>query len=343
MPRDDANGTVDIGTGLAVTRRTFPEGSAFGPAVPPLSVAVVILTWRAEETTRACLRGLTGLSSWPLPTLIVDNASGTGEGERLAAEFGPPVTSLTRAVNDGVPGGYNAGLHWASQIGASHVLLLNNDVEIRDTAMVDRLLEAAGPRVAAVGPIVLDSDGSVFSAGGFIDFKRGRWDHWKRPAQAKRPYAAAWLDGSALLVAIEAARAIGGLAPEYFMYAEELDWCIRAGRAGYRCMVQPATSIVHRRSTRMPSPRVRYLLVRNGLLFMRRNGTAFQNATSLVWLLAWRMPGLVWRAFDGEVGPPRVLRIGLRAIRWNVIDAARRRGWRVRANGPRVAGPTEPV
>ncbi len=313
------------------------DGTGVTRSEPQPSVAVVVLTWRGEETTRACLRGLTRLSSWPLPTLIVDNASGTGEGDRLAAEFGPPVTSLTRLVNDGVPGGYNAGLRWASQIGASHVLLLNNDVEILDPAMVDRLVEVAAPGVAAIGPLILDPDGSVFSAGGFIDFRRGRWDHRKRPHRAKSPYAAAWLDGPALLVAMEAAQAIGGLAPEYFMYAEELDWCVRADRAGYRCMVQPTTSIVHHRSTRTPSPRVRYLMLRNGVLFMRRNGTAFENVTSLAWLLAWRMPGMVWR--DGW--PFRAVRLGLRAIGWNVADAARRRGWRVPADGPRVPGSTE--
>lgn len=306
------------------------------PVLPTQTAAIAILTWRGYDVTHACLDGLRSLAGWPAPTVVVDNDSGTGEGERLAREFGHPVEAVTRNINDGVPGGYNAGLSWAAGRGVSHVLLLNNDVRIVDPAMLKHLLEAAGPDVAAVGPIVRDRDGSIFSAGGQLDMRRGRWDHRKRPLRSEAPYEVEWLDGPALLVSIDAARAIGGLAPEYFMYAEELDWCVRARRAGYRCVVQPATSIIHERSTLTPSSAVRYLMFRNSTLFMRRNGTPLEILGALAWQLFWRAPGLVVRSRRDGTGVLTAFRIILRSLSWNLGDAARRRSWRVRATGPSI-------
>jgi GT2 family glycosyltransferase len=298
-------------------------------------VAIAVLTWRGEDETRRCLDGLTGLGGWPIPTLVVDNASGTGEGERLAAEFGPPVSALTRPVNDGVAGGYNAALEWAGSQGASQVLLLNNDVIITDPEMLDRLLEATGPDVAAVGPIVRDPDGSIFSAGGWMDWVRGRGRFWREP-QSAAPYEAEWLDGPCMLVSTDAAGTVGGLAPEYFMYWEELDWAIRARTLGFRLLVQPTTSLTHARASLAAPMQLRYLMLRNGILFMRRHGTPGQNVTSLAWALFYKSPGIFVRCLGHPRDLVRVPGTVARAFSWNVADAVQRRRWRLRADGPPI-------
>ncbi len=335
MPRADDPGAANSGTAIPLAPATSAEGAGPGAPVPQPSVAVVVLTWRGEEATRACLRGLTRLSSWPLPTLIVDNASGTGEGDRLAAEFGTPVTSLTRAVNDGVPGGYNAGLSWAARIGATHVLLLNNDVVLDDPTLIETLIAPAEADVAVVGPIVRDPDGTIFSAGGWMDWVRGRGRFWTHPV-ASAPYDVEWLDGPCLLVSIAAARRVGGLAPEYFMYWEELDWAIRARTFGFRVVVQPRTSITHTRGTRNASMTVRRLMLRNGILFMRRHGTARQNATSLAWAAFYKSPGILVRCLGRPRDLLRVPGTVASAFWWNLADSVRRRRWRLRPDGPPI-------
>jgi GT2 family glycosyltransferase len=296
-------------------------------------VVLAVVTWRAEALTRECLAGLTRLVDWPVPTLVVDNASGTGEGERLAAEFGEPVSALTRSVNDGVPGGYNAALEWAIEKGASHLLLLNNDVVVTDPRMLERLMAATGRDVAAVGPLVHDPNGAVFSAGGWVDWTRGRGRFWREPVAAE-PYEAEWLDGPCLLISTEAASKVGGLASEYFMYWEELDWAVRARRAGFRLLVQPATSITHIRSTRTASMRVRYLMLRNGILFMRRQGTASQNVTSLAWAIFYKSPGILIRCLGRPRDLVRVPGTVGSAFWWNVADAIQCRRWLLPGDGP---------
>lgn len=297
------------------------------------NVVIGILTWRGYDATRTCLESLRSLSEWPISTVVVDSASGTGEATQLAREFGAPVEALELPRNGGVPAGYNAAIQWAAEHGAEHVLLLNNDTVIEDPAMLERLISATGDTVGAIGPIVHDPDGTIFSAGGFVSMWKGVADHWNGPPRTDKPYSAEWLDGPCLLISIAAARRIGGLEPTYFLYWEELDWCVRARRAGFECIVQPATSILHARSTREPSPQTRYLLLRNGILFMRRNGTIGQNLTSLTYLVLARIPKLLLRSMRRHDGLLTAVRTSGGALAWNLADAARH-GWRRPADGP---------
>ena len=135
---------------------------------------------------------------------------------------------------------------------------------------------------------------------------------------------------------IDAARRIGGLAPDYFLYWEEVDWCVRAQRAGYRLLVEPRASVIHRRSTRIPSLQVRMLNLRNAILFMRRNGTVAQNLTSLGWAVCYRSPALIARCLKRPADLLRAPYAIAEAFGWNILDAARRRRWRVRSEGPAI-------
>jgi hypothetical protein len=67
----------------------------------PPRVVVAVLTWNGYELARASLESLTTLDSWPLPVIVVDNGSETDEGDRLAREFGAPISSVRLDPNRG--------------------------------------------------------------------------------------------------------------------------------------------------------------------------------------------------------------------------------------------------
>lgn len=293
-------------------------------------VVVAILTWRGEPTTRACLRSLLGSRDWTGATLIVDNGSGTGEGERLAKEFG--VDSVTLATNDGVPAGYNAALRWARANGMSHALLANNDLEFTDPRLVSRLMAYAEMDVAGVGPIVRRTDGSISSAGGRL---RGLVGHVQRTSApwATVPYEVDALDGSCMLVSIDAVCRVGGLEAEFFLYWEETDWCARARRAGLRLVVDPHATVTHFGAGSGNLRQTRRYALRNSLLYIRRNVRGFAGLTaSLLWLFG-RVPFFVVRRLFERAGPRGILGDARWAIYWHVRDASRH-GWRRSADGP---------
>ena len=317
-----------------------PHSAGVLDAAPTASgtAAVAVLTWRGYELTRACLQSLTTCAGWPLPVLVVDNASGTGEGERLADEFGSPVSAVVLDRNVGVAGGYNAAMSWARAHDASQVLLLNNDTIVSDPHLVERLLAAAGKGIAAVGPLVKRADGSLQSAGGMVDWPTGRalsLGPMDIPS-GDAPYPVAWVDGSCMLVSLEAAARVGGFADEYFMFWEEVDWCVRARRAGYRCLVEPRTSITHIGSVTVGSDAALRRSLRNKILFMRRNAGRADNASALLTFVALVIPNQMLRQ---GLRPKRwlvVLRAAIDALCWNGADALRRRAWLI---PPREAPP----
>jgi GT2 family glycosyltransferase len=297
---------------------------------------VAVLTWRGEAATRRCLGSLAVLNQRPADVVVVDNDSGTGEGRRLATEFG--VAALTLPRNGGVGYGYNAAIRWARERGCSHVLLLNNDTVVGQPDVLERLVEACDEGTAAVGPVVVEADGSVWSAGGVVRWTVGHAQRVRAPRQSL-PYAVDWLDGSALLLSIGAACRIGGLSEDFFLYWEETDWCVRASRAGLRCVVQPLARITHERGRSATGRQTRFYALRNSLLFMRRNGSPGANLTSLVAYLLVRLPVFVARRLREGGSIREVASDALAALGWNVRDAVRRRAWRRPAEGADVCGP----
>jgi GT2 family glycosyltransferase len=271
-----------------------------------------------------------------VPVVVVDNGSRDLEGARLEAEFGPPIESVRLDPNRGVPGGYNAGIAWAAGRGFTHVLLMNNDTLVSDQDLLAKLVNATGDDVAAVAPITRSADGAVYSAGGRLSYWTGLSSHRSRPLRIDGPYNAAWLDGPCLLVSIAAARAIGGLDETFVTYWEDVDWCVRATRAGWRCVVEPRVSIIHLRGGTNASPKAEVMHLRNRLLFLRRNGSTTNNLVSFVFFLLVHIPAFLVRRVVRRTGLRNAVGMVREAIGWNVRDAWKRRSWLVSASGPRI-------
>lgn len=306
-------------------------------------VVIGILTWNGYALARACLKSLSQLDGWPIRVVVLDNGSREPEGERLAAEFGPPVEAVTLPQNRLVAGGYNALIHAAAERVASHVLLLNDDTIITDPAMLDRLLAATGPDVAAVGPLVLNEDGSLFSAGGTLGRWSGRGGHLQQrdmPAD-DRPYQVSWIDGPCMLVSIRAACHIGGLDPTFVSTWEDLDWCIRARELDYRCLVEPRTSIRHLRGRTIPARQSQMYLLRNKILFARRHARWPETITAVVWMTLFTLPKQVIQGFPSPSRTGQVVADAWAAFRWNLVDAVRRKAWHRPASGPEVCAEHE--
>lgn len=304
-------------------------------------VVIGILTWNGYELARACLASLSRLDGWPIPVVVVDNGSREPDGERLAMEFGPPVEAITLPQNQLVAGGYNALIRAAAERGASHVLLLNDDTTITDPAMLDRLVAAADPAVAAVGPLVLNDDGSLFSAGGTLEPWTGRSGHLEghqMPAR-DRPYEVSWIDGPCMLVSIAAACRIGGLDPAFGATWEDVDWCVRAGGLGYRCLVEPRTTIRHLRGQTIPAHESELHLLRNRILFARRHADWPHTITAAIWFMLATVPRQAMRSVSSLAELRRIASATWAAVRWNLADAKRRGSWHRPATGPEVCGP----
>ncbi|TET53329.1 MAG: glycosyltransferase family 2 protein, partial [Anaerolineales bacterium] len=126
-----------------------------------MDLSIVIVSWNVRELLRACLLplGPDGERSPPSrEVIVVDNASSDGSAEMVRTEF-PQVRLIVNDANRGFPAANNQGLAAAS---GRYVLLLNPDTAVQGGALTKMVAYAdEHPDVGAIGPKLLDADGSV--------------------------------------------------------------------------------------------------------------------------------------------------------------------------------------
>ncbi len=228
------------------------------PAPRPLSsadVTVVVLNWNRRDATLACLESLARAELGGATVLVVDNGSRDGSAAAVRARY-PEVAVLELPENQGYAGGNNAGVRWALERGAGATLLLNNDTEVGREVLAP-LIEILNTdaRAAAVSSAVMRHDSPETLSQAFLELYFGYGLVRLRggnalPGEGYDQIAPVEVAvGCSLLVRAEAWRHVGLLAEAYFAYHEDVEWCFRARRAGYRIMYQPWSQVWHHGST----------------------------------------------------------------------------------------------
>ena len=217
----------------------------------PADVAIIVLNWNKRDVTLACLDSLARADLGGATVWVVDNGSRDGSVEAVQTRH-PGVRVVALRENRGYAGGNNAGIRAALEAGAGAVLLLNNDTEVAPD-FLSPLLEVVNgnPRAAAVSSAVmrLDTPEVLQEAWCDLHYRYGLARHVGVNAlpgegfDRVRPVDAAI--GCSLLVAADALARVGLLDESYFAYHEEIDWCVRARKAGYQLYFQPYSRVYH--------------------------------------------------------------------------------------------------
>jgi len=289
-------------------------------------VSAVVLGWNGREDTLACLRSLHHATYLELSVVVVDNGSTDGGPEAVATEF-PAVRVLRLGENRGFAGGVNAGVDVALGNGADAVLLLNNDTTVEPGFLEPLTAAACGAIVGAACAQILDSaTGRIWYAGASYDPRRGHQGrhtgYGDPPLEPEiAPYETERACGGAMLIPRAALEDVGPLDETLFAYAEDVDWSLRARRAGLRILVVPASVVHHRVSASTggaASPDSLYYALRNGLTVAERSTTEGRLGT-----LRRRVTAVA--AFGVQALRSQRRIDGLRAVRDGLRDARRGR------------------
>jgi N-acetylglucosaminyl-diphospho-decaprenol L-rhamnosyltransferase len=228
--------------------------------VEPRLTIVIVLHNSAGELVD-CLRSVSpAIEAGWAELIAVDNASPDRSGEIVRREV-PQARLLTLDQNRGFAAGTNVALSMAV---GRYWLLLNPDVVASVNGL--RTLVSwmdAHPAIAAASPEFCGDNGHCESPGRAIPsivrtlFELSRL-HRLIPASTRArvlrgpywlggdQYDAGWVPGTAMIVRPEAARQVELLREDLFMYGEDIEWCWRMRRAGWRIGVCSAAGFVHR-------------------------------------------------------------------------------------------------
>jgi GT2 family glycosyltransferase len=323
------------------------------------AIGVVIVSYNTRELLRGCLASLRGCAR-PLRTVVVDNASQDGSAALVRGQF-PEVELLALDRNLGFAGATNLGLRAGLGIGArepgpaspdpdlrhplpEQVLLLNPDTVVHPEAIetLAAFLDAH-PRVGAVGPRLLNPDGTLQAAAfrfptplmTLLDlFPPGEvlpgrlynsWWHGRYPQEREgQPFPIDHPLGACILTRRAVLEQVGLLDEAFFMYAEEVDWCYRVQRAGWAIWQQPAAQVTHvgGASTSQFRARMQIALYDSRLRFFRKH----YPPRALRWHRLIIAAGMLraglraWRAYARR----QISRDDLRAQLWAYGEIVRR-------------------
>ncbi len=223
------------------------------------SVSISIVTWNSEKEICDCLQSLERLpANWKV--FVVDNNSSDNTTKLIRERF-PFVTLITNSVNEGFAKANNQVIN---QTDTDYVLVLNPDTR-PEPAGLEKCLVICDehPEIGLLGVRLCNEDHSLqisclayptlwknlvealslhrfypperraeLFAGGFFDHARAR--------------EVDWVAGAFMLVRRKAIEKSGPIPEDYFMFAEDLDWCWQIARNGYKIWFTPAVSILHK-------------------------------------------------------------------------------------------------
>lgn len=228
------------------------------PQPPPL-VSIVVPTRDRAALLGVALRSLiAGTAYRAFEIVIVDNGSLQPETFTLFEEIAS-LWPATRVVRD--DGDFNFPRICNLGVAASRgelILLLNNDVEVIEPGWLDEMVAlAALPGAGVVGAKLLFPNRTVQHAGAIVGLFRYA-DHWFAHSAEDAPgyedRLAVRQNLSAVTAACLLARrdvwdAIGPLDAERFAEdCNDVDFCLRARRAGYDVVFSPFARLLHHES-----------------------------------------------------------------------------------------------
>lgn len=244
-------------------------------------VYAIILNYNNFEQARDAIDSLRSESTIA-EIILVDNASDDGSYERLQEEFSNTgkVRFFRNGENSGFSAGNNTGIKYALSSGADYIFLLNNDAEIHRGA-VDSMVEHLEKRPGAgmAGPrIFYDGSECVWHGGGDFNYLRTgpvNPEGGKHPRKLNNTARrVGFLTMCAILIDCSVFENIGLLDEDYTFYMEDLDFSMRAERAGYDLLYVPdavASHKIENIATDRTSPFVLYHRARSRMIFLRKH------------------------------------------------------------------------
>lgn len=302
-------------------------------------ILIIIVTWNKKEYVLDLLRSVQEIS-YPgeaIDILVVDNNSRDGTADAIASRY-PDVHILRNPENLGGTGGFNAGLQWAFDQDASrydYFWLLDNDVVVHHRALrelVGVLEENKNAGVAGSTMMQLDYPWRINETGASVNLRYGNlvlnnhrreiscWEH--QPVQKLRfsPNNIAtflnypddfmevdYVAAASLLVRADTAKN-AGLWLNFFIHYDDVEWCLRISRMGYRILVSFNSIIWHLSAVGKVPTWIQYYDSRNALYLLKAHGNGEKTLRGAIRRV------LVKALYYVLVGKPELGRMHLMAV-----------------------------
>lgn len=206
-------------------------------------IFIVILHYGKIETTKECIDSLKN-EKYPYELIVVNNTA-----QKLSnKDFIKKCIVINNYENRGFAGGVNVGIQKALGQKADAILLLNNDtLIIREFLgiLVETLY--SDTNIGIVGPAIKfwKKRKMLFDVGGYINWF-GRTNHNEITTLKNiLSHEVTYLTGAAILIKKTVFQKVGSFDENYFLYYEDVDFCLRAKKTGFKIVINPQVFVSH--------------------------------------------------------------------------------------------------
>jgi GT2 family glycosyltransferase len=225
-----------------------------------MNVAVLIVSYRSLDDVEACLGALTASDYSDFEVVVCENGGDEAFGqlrEALPAALpgGQKIRLLPPLGNLGYAGGVNYGIVESPSAGAYWVL--NPDTLPAPNTLTQLVSRLAQGDSSIVGHDIMGANGMLATRGG------GRWMPWTgravsldwgkprdpRPPVDETERRMNYVMGTSMLVSRGFVERVGLMREDYFLYCEEIEWCLRGLRAGEKIGYAPEPALLHMHGT----------------------------------------------------------------------------------------------
>ena len=246
-------------------------------------ISLIIIHWNQERLTVETINSLNNLNYLNLNIILVDNGSDDGSAERISKRF-KDISLIRSETNLGYAGGANLGLNKALKSNSEYFFILNNDIVV-DANMCNHLIsKMEAPNHKKVGicsPKIyyFEPSDRIWFAGGTHDSTTGICQHLGFGEKDNESNSVAryctFLNGCAMLIRRSVVQKIGLFDVSYFHTGEDVDYSIRAQKAGFKLLCVPEAKLWHKIRASAgghikPSYKYNYYEYRNRVLIYKK-------------------------------------------------------------------------
>ncbi|MEN9936964.1 MAG: hypothetical protein RLZZ387_3543 [Chloroflexota bacterium] len=221
-----------------------------------IDVSVIIVSYNTLSYLQRSIASVAeGFRKYTAEVVVVDNNSQDGSREWLQTQ--PHIRSILNATNTGFAVANNQAIEVRR---GRHCLLLNSDAFMHP-GCGDRLVAflESHPKAGLAVPTFEYENGVWQQSFGYFPslwrmlstlvgwqslthvYYRWRDKYYPLSQPSRQDYG----EGAGLLIRDEVIRGLGGLSPDYFFYAEDIDYNLRATRAGWQTWWVPTARLTH--------------------------------------------------------------------------------------------------
>ena len=218
-------------------------------------IGIVIVNYNNHSDTIECIDSIEKYCKINYEIIVVDNNS-QKECIEILRNNSYRFNLILSNKNNGFAVANNIGIDYAKKLNCNYILLLNNDTIITKNSIETMYYEFIKRKNEKIGIVtcritynskrnIIWYDGGVIDYGKFLGVHKNKGEDFNK-IKEEVVEEVDFISGCCMLIKTETIEKVGEMPIEYFMYFEDVDYCIKMKEKGYKMIICRNSLIYHK-------------------------------------------------------------------------------------------------